>query len=606
MAIQDQLIGMLQDCITENRRILNNYYNIQDKYFGKMLEVEAKLSKNINDIISVDFTLIRDFVFNFSMSEAEQEKMLEELKVIIRLLQLNRDNGTTLKLSPLQENLLQQFLDELRNNITSKKSNLEELNVDVLEVEKATKKYKRLLKSLSNPKNVNMITDIDLLRGLFLEKGLTEEEMNMMYRFILGYNQKIYDFRIGNCNMKQLQSMGKSDIDKLKKTFQGFGYDFDILPPFLQDAILEKATLNNIRKVFKSLKKNGYQLDLERDNYLLASLLIDSNDVVIDKMSQLAFSKGLTQEQVLKIGSVLIPSPKGISKGNFYDRFHIIDTSSQGLMVFGSARDFEKNIKTLGAWGLSVKYVYDRLPSILVCSNEVLSHNLSLFQDYGFSIRCRSTKICHSTFSALLHYNTAEVIDRFIEVHPLGLEYLRRNLSVLREVNSIDDLIFYKLYYSNKYCGSEEAFIRIINNKDSMLAFQGIVSGLSSLYIDSYKDINDKNKYEITGTFKPVYRLDYQLLIKNKIGREIEASIFDNPYVQHINMYSDPREPLLYNFDGIRISKMKVLRVVDALLRSRVAIDDDSFLFALLYNTIISRDEFDKIKGMIQLEGQVV
>lgn len=495
------------------------------------------------------------------------------------------------------------ILDDYYLHFANEKENLLEDNEEILRLEKTTKKYERMLKCLNNPKNTIRITDVDLLRSLFLEKGLTEEDKSIMYRFILEYNQNIYDFSIGNCNMKQLQSMGKGDINKLKQVFVHFGYDFDVLPSFLQEEIIEKATVHNIERVFEALKKNGYSLNLEKDAYFLVSLFIGSNGAVIDKVSKMAFSKGLTKEQVLAIRSVLIKQDCGISKSYFYDRFHIEDDSSKEFMIAGSTSDFEKNIKTLMDWGLSVKYVYDRLPSVLICPNEVLSHNLKVFQDYGFSIRCKANKICYSTLSALLHYNTVDVIDRFIEVHPLSLEYLRRNLSVLREVSSINDLLFYKLYYSNKYCSSEEAFIRIINHRDSMLAFQGSVSGLSSLYHDSYKDINDKNKYEITGTFTPTYSLDYYSLIKNKISGEIDASIFDNPYIQHINTYSDPREPLLYNFDGIRISKLKVLRMVNALLNSRVIVNRDSFLFALLYNTIISRDDFSKIEEIIQLES---
>lgn len=601
MEMQAKIIEILQDAIVENNRILNSYYYFHNQTFTNMTKTLKDLTKDIYNIVFVDITLLKDFILHFSIDKVSKEKMYEDIKGIIELLQISKDEGTTIQLNSSKKKLLQQFLDEIRNYIIDKEENLLDKNIDIKQLKHETKKYEEMVQTLTETKSMNFIIDIDLLKELFDTKKLSEEEKKKMYQFIFKYNQKIYDFRIGNYNIKQLQMLGESDLNKLKKIFKNFGYDFDSLPVNLQKEIIEKATLNNVRKVFLALEANGYDLKAKIWSYLLVSLLIYSDNVTIHKISKLAFSKGLTSSQVLRIGSILIKQTGEDSSDD--NRFHIISISNEKSIIKGSALDFEKNIKTLGSWGLSVKYIYERLPDVLACSNKVLSHNLSLFQDYGFSIRGRANKICYSTLSALLCYNSADVIDQFIECHPLGLEYLKRNLSVLREVSSSNDLLFYKLYYSNKYCGSEEAFIRIINHKDSILAFQGIVSGLSTLYLDSYKDINEKNKYEVTGSFVPVYSIDYNHAIQNKISRDIDASIFDNVYIQHINRYSDSKEPLLYNFDGIRISKMKVLRVLDTLLKAEISVNDESFLFALLYKTIISKDDFKKISNMVKLES---
>ena len=40
-----------------------------------------------------------------------------------------------------------------------------------------------------------------------------------------------------------------------------------------------------------------------------------------------------------------------------------------------------------------------------------------------------------------------------------------------------------------------------------------------------------------------------------------------------INIFSDRKEPLIYNFAGIRISKIKVLRIVNILLKNGLTIN---------------------------------
>lgn len=604
MIIQNKLLDLLTDYIEKNKKIVDEFYKFQDQQLDKKIEIEKKLQDDINNIVTVDFEMLKKIVNDFSLEEHEKVEMINEIEVIIKLLELNKANGTSLEISGIQKDILMKFFACFKNYISSRKNYSIDFDIDVLQLDKDLKKYKKICNSLSSSKNISFISDIDLLDKLFDEENLSEEEKNEFYQFILKYNRKIYDYKTGTGNIRELEVLGKIDFEKLKKLFLKYGYNFDELPIEIQENIVNRATVSNIKDVFMALERNGYHLDLNNDYYLLMALLIESNKMVIDRVSGLAFSKGLTPEQVIKIGGILIKqSTSKVKSSKAYNRFFVEEINDNSLRIVGSSDDFEKNVKELTKWGISVKYVYNRCKYVLTCSNEVLSHNLSLFQEYGFSLKRNVNKLCSATWSSLMQYNTFDIIDRFIEIHPFGLEYLRSNLSVLRQVDNLDDLLFYKLYYSNKNCGSDEAFFNIINNNVSQLCFQGKVSGLTSYYIDSYANINNSNKFDITGTFIPTFSRDYYAIIRNKVDREIAASIFDNPYIQHINMYSDRSEPLAYNFDGIRISKLKVLRVFDALIECGVEINDESFLFAILYNTIISKDDFDKLRKMIRLNG---
>lgn len=604
MMAEEQLIDILQKFVVKSKRQLEEYTHFLDQKIEEKEKIAKTLAININNIVGVDFELIKELVASFPISNEEKQNMIKEIELIVQLLALNKDDGITLSLNSHQNKIMADFLTSLQRYIDDRNKFMTKKVINKEKMEADVKACKKIIHSLKKSKNMSFITDVLTLDNVFDKMGIKDDDKNDMYQFILKYNRKIYDYKTGNCNIRELEILGKTDVNELKKIFTFFGFDFDMLPGQIQENIIERATVSNIKDVFKALKDNGYVMDIIKDAYLLMALLIESDQITINKISKIAFAKGLKPKEVLRIGSILIKQSRSkVRSSRAYERFCVEDIEENGLKIVGAAEDFEKNIKELGKWGLSVRYVYDRCCDVLACSNVVLCHNLKLFQDYGFSLKSKANKLCSATMSALMSYNAVEIIDRFIEVHPLGLEYLKNNLSVLRQVKNIEDLVFYKLYYSNKSQGSKEAFIKIIANDYSCLCMRGEVGGLSSAYIEGYASINEDNKYLVTGAFIPTYSRDYYTLIKNKIDKEIMASIFDNPYIQHANKYSDSNEVLLYNFDGIRISKMKTLRVFDALLSVGVAASDESFLFALLYNTIISKEDFKRLSKMVKLES---
>lgn len=604
MMTEEQLIDTLQKFVVKSKKQLEEYTHFLDQKIEEKEKIAKTLAGNIDNIVEVDFELIKELVASFLISNDEKKNMIKEMELIVQLLALNKDDGTTLSLNSRQNKIMADFLTSVQKYIDDRNKFMTKRVINKEKIEADVKTCKKIIRSLKNSKNMSFITDVLTLDSVFDKMGINDDDKNDMYQFILKYNRKIYDYKTGNCNVRELEILGKTDVNELKKIFTSFGFDFDMLPREIQENIIERATVSNIKGVFKALKDNGYVMDILKDAYLLMALLIESDQITINKISKLAFAKGLNHKEILRIGSILIKQSRSkVRSSRAYERFCVEDIEENGLKIVGAAEDFEKNIKELGKWGFSVRYVYDRCCDVLACSNAVLCHNLNLFQDYGFSLKSKANKLCSATMSALMSYNTVEIIDRFIEVHPFGLEYLKSNLSVLRQVKDLEDLVFYKLYYSNKSQGSKEAFMKIIDNDYSCLCMQGEVGGLSSAYIETYASINEDNKYLVTGAFIPTYSRDYYSLIKNKIDKEIMASIFDNPYIQHVNKYSDSNEVLLYNFDGIRISKMKTLRVFDALLSVGVAASDESFLFALLYNTIISKDDFKRLSKMAKLES---
>lgn len=599
MITKEQLIDILQRFVTRGQEVISQYKSLETVNLKTEEEIYNDVVTDFFNIVNIDLKILKKLILRFFISSDDGSQMISDLKVIIKLLKLSSHGDVATILSEEQMTTLNKFLINLKKDLDN---NYEFINkqYDLDEINKEVKVSKKIIKALLDSNNSTFITDTFLLNSVFKALDISTEEMTDILKFILKYNRQIYDYKMGNCNIKTLTLLGKTNISELKDIFSRFGFDFESFSVKVKDNIMQFANVSNIENVLRSLKKNGYDV---KDEYLLMGLIIGSDELTIDRISSLAFARGLLPDEVLKIGSILIKqSCNRVKSSLIHDRFLIFNFIDPNLYVFGASDDFEKNIKELSKWGISVRYVYERAPQVLCSSNIVLAHNLALFQEYGFSLKTKTNKLSSPVISMLMNYTTYQIIDRFIEVHPLGIEYLRENLSILKQIKRLDDLVFYKLYYSSKNDKDNSAFMLIVDS-NSYLCMQGKVSGLSSIYYDSYASINEDNKYVITKAYTPVYTRDYYALVKNEIDHDIDARVFDSPYIQHINKYSDKKEALVYDFDGIRISKLKVLRIFDALLNAGILLDDESFLFAVLFNTIISQEDYEKVKSMISLEG---
>lgn len=599
MITKEQLIDILQRFVIRGQEVISQYKSLEKVDLKTEEEIYNNVATDFFNIVNIDLKILKKLILRFSISSDDGSQMISDLKVIIKLLKLSDHGDIESILNEEQMTTLNKFLINLKKDLDN---NYEFINkqYDLDKINKEVRASRKIIKALLDPNNSTFITDTFLLNSVFKALDISTEEITDIFKFILKYNRQIYDYKTGNCNIKTLTLLGKTNVSELIDIFSKFGFDFESFSVKVKDNIMQFANVSNIENVLKSLKKNGYDV---KDEYLLMGLIIGSDELTIDRISSLAFARGLLPDEVLKIGSILIKqSCNRVKSSLIHDRFLIFNFIDPNLYVFGASDDFEKNIKELSKWGISVRYVYERAPQVLCSSNIVLAHNLTLFQEYGFSLKTRTNKLSSPVISMLMNYTTYQIIDRFIEVHPLGIKYLRENLSVLKQIKRLEDLVFYKLYYSSKNDKDNNAFMLIVDS-NSYLCMQGKVSGLSSIYYDSYASINEDNKHIITKAYTPVYKRDYYALIRNKIDHDIDARVFDSPYIQHINKYSDKEEALVYNFDGIRISKLKVLRIFDALLNAEILPDDESFLFAVLFNTIISQEDYEKVKSMISLQG---
>lgn len=591
----DNLIHLLKKSISEKKAIIHRYYQYKDDGLEEKQELEKLMFASCYNISTVSLETINDIIDSFSISNDDKKQLKEDISTIMTILKLNNISGTTLVLDDSQINVLNKFTNYLHEYVVTRRDFATYENIDIEKISSLNDKYKSLATLLNNPKNKKFVSDISTLNILFDENNVSSDEKRDILLSIIKYNKSLFNYKKKE-DESSITKYGDLDIDKVRVIFKKYDYDFDSYSESFRNKMLGNGSFVRIREVLDSLSK--YKFPKVLNEYTLMSLLLGSDKETISKCVSLATSNKLKVEQLLRIPGVLIKRENGTILSKRYNKFRIVgydsDNYKDEVYIVGSFKDFEKNIYSLSKYGLSIKNVFNRCPLVLVIPNEMLSDNLETFLEYGFTFKDRSNNLFDKAMPALLCNNLAEVIDQFIEIHPYGISYLRQNLSCIKTVSSCFDTMFYKIYYSIMMNGINEAFITVISNNKSFLCFKSLES-------KEYLNINDNNKAEITNTIIPEFtdRGKYMEIIKNT-DLSIDFEIFDNEFIQNINVYSDKEEPLIYNFDGIRISKIKVLRIFNALLKNHVLANMDSFMFSVTYNTIINQNDYNRLADIIK------
>lgn len=595
------LVQLLRENIAKNKVLIHKYYLYQDFSLDEKIDLERLLFASVFNISIIPYSNLEKIVDGFSITLEEKKTMKNQLRTIVTILKLNSINGTNMVLDEGQMEVLNIFLRKLHEYISERREFMLKNNIDIEKLTEINDKYKALATTLSNPKNTNFISDMDSLITLFDEVSLPEEERQKIIVSLIKYNRNIFNSK--NKTGKKKVNSNLLDTNKVKEIFKKYGYDFSKLSGDIQDKILEFGKLGKIKEVLCTLSKLGLEkLDEEENGYQLMSLVLASDKETIGNTVKFALKKRILNNLLVVMPSAFISSENNSFNNIGNKKFKIMDSAfinNYKPYIVGCDLEFRNNALLLEKYGLSVKYVLDKCPLLLMISSEKLSNNLELFLEYGFSFNGKKKRLVNSALMALTADNFSEIVDQFIEIHPFGVKYLRDNLSSIKTVKRADDILFYNIYYSRLFENDDVAFRRVISNNTEYLCICG---NINDRFRKSYYGINDSNKREITNTIIPIFNVKnrYLEVLEKDYDRVIDVSIFDNEYIQKINVFSDEVEPLIYNFGGIRISKIKVLRVFNILIKNGILASLDSLLFAITYNTIISAENYERLSKMIR------
>lgn len=568
----ENLINLLKDAINDKKKAVKEYNNHLDKNLSNKIEVLENLRKDINEITKIEMSMLNEMVDSFQISDKDKDDMKKELDIIKALLTLNQKEKTNYTLLPSQLTTISAFLDNLETYIEGKNIEKQAIDPEYKNIIMITNKYKDLLYKIKDPNTNELIMDVDTILQLFQDTKITEEEKQMILLTLIKYNQEVMYEKENNHQKK------RATIKELTAIFSRYGYSFSKLDKKYQDQLKKYGTLKNIEDVLSIMQKLEFpKIDEKEEGLLLVTYLIATNKDALEEVTAFAQERGINLTELKNLVCAFI------ANDYLYNNKHRI----------GRKDDFRKNISLLVEHGISIPAIINKGKDLLIINNEKLQNNLDWLECYGLYSSMQEESLLDDFITALKSQNIPEVIDLWLENHQLGLQYIKNNLSILASHMSNQAILFYKLYKSEKE-NKNDAFRLTVSNGVKKLSLR---KEMTHNNID-YQGIHDKESALIvTKHQKPIFarEKDYEQVAKKSIYNKISDDIFTREEIISLNRFSDLKETLLYDINGLKVSKLKVLRIYDALCKNNLGESLESLLYAICYNKIITKEEYNKL-----------
>lgn len=568
----ENLINLLKDAINDKKKAVKEYNNHLDRNLSNKIEVLENLRKDINEITKIEMSMLNEMVDSFQISDKDKDDMKKELDIIKALLTLNQKEKTNYTLLPSQLTTISAFLDNLETYIEEKNIEKQAIDPEYKNIIMITNKYKDLLYKIKDPNTNELIMDVDTILQLFQDTKITEEEKQMILLTLIKYNQEVMHEKENNHQKKRVT------IKELTAIFSRYGYSFSKLDKKYQDQLKKYGTLKNIEDVLSIMQKLEFpKIDEKEEGLLLVTYLIATNKDALEEVAAFAQERGINLTELKNLVCAFI------ANDYLYNNKHRI----------GRKDDFRKNISLLVEHGISIPAIINKGKDLLVISNDKLQKNLDWLECYGLYSTMQEESLLDDFITALKSQNIPEVIDLWLENHQLGLQYIKNNLSILASHMSNQAILFYKLYKSEKE-NKNDAFRLTVSNGVKKLSLR---KEMTHNNID-YQGIHDKESALIvTKHQKPIFarEKDYEQVAKKSIYNKISDDIFTREEIISLNRFSDLKETLLYDINGLKVSKLKVLRIYDALCKNNLGGTLESLLYSICYNKIITKEEYEKL-----------
>lgn len=515
--------------------------------------------KNPDHFTSEELFLVCHMAYNFDDDFEELKKIVESSSLLLKdiITDLNKIKGSVFE----QEKYLD-TIKRLKTLYRRKKilpfASTEVLKSEFMQNEKQFESitstiysyYSRMIK-YNNKCITNIIKEYTALKNLhnYLLNDLTLpisinksllENIDEEIIFEL-YRRTIilnqeYYYEIYNKKNKLISN----EIQNKKHQLSMAGYDINQISNSTLNFILKYGDINKITKIVPFLKQIDYKMfDLYSNNgiYILVNTDYETLNIFNELLKNNIINlKFLNENPQVFFNKDILNKVEGLSS---------ILLNNIDLLV--------KN------YNLNDTYIND----LLLKQNEELESNISLLKKYSINFNKQ----------ILNNIKLIDYLDLFID---LGLgEFIINNINIINE-NSMDLI---KRIYVAKLLE-----IKVIENNS-------INSNV--LYKDNFYVTNELiNEYIINNTNDCI-----DSNIKQILDTQKRNNVVDNEPLELLNYKKDN---LTYDFDGILISKNKVLRNLNCLIDNYYSENYNQILLAsIIYGSFLDKEQIEKIKQLI-------
>lgn len=562
-------------------------------------EETLELLEDYHNILEVDLGVIKEVLNELDYTDEEKTVIYKFIVSIKTLLELNKTKNTTFTISEQQIAHLKMFLQKAKERKTEIEKEIEEEHKGINQKKNL---YRELLNKLTNPNNKSFITELALLDEMFNELDIDIGTRKLILIEILKYNKELFNKQM--TTEKVEPKIERLNVNEVEDLFKKYNYDFKALKTKQQDFILNYASITNMDEVFETLQRLHFpRFSLPKDSSKLTTILINCDKNTIEMVVDFSKSRGITPTDLTALVPVLVEQKSRNIKKPSTNK----PPTEETPIISGKSKDYMDNVEFLENLGFDIQYIYNKCRELLVVNHERLKENLEAFNTYGFTFDQDALgNLTHPALSCLLSNNFIEVVDQFIEICPKGFAYIKENMSRILTYSDPKGLLFYNIYASymetNEYGDDlipEGPFNKYFQLRGEITRYAG--SGYKNI---PYRGVTEENKQEKTMTIDPPIK--NKELFEEKVQevktecKPLKNLVQSSHALDKLDQYIDQNNPLRYNFNGTLISKLKVERIYNILLNYGLENEEDSLLYAILYNTIINKEDYEKVKQIVK------
>ena len=572
---EEQIISLL---LTENEELYKRLSLSNKSDLENLKNILKKF--DINTIIANS-----NILTDLDLSEEEKE-LIDTLKNLdANVLKYILDLG----LDEKQEKIL----SDIKNKVETKITELESINEETI---KERINYNKILLSKIKNKTINLIDsrDISYIVELLAKNDFPVSAQIEVLKLINKINLDIYS----NIDVEEVISSEKEetniDKDELAKILSAHKIDFNSLKEENRTKLIKYGVLSQIEEILCTLEEQGLHNIKSRED-ILVNILIYSSKKIIDDNMKLVKERNIVSLAYIN-PTMFYPAMKVVTNKRPYIKSGPTP-GERTSKTSGSSNFLKGNIELLDELGIDPEEVYSKCATYFYGNPKLKRRLLKNLELYGINLRDNlSSYALLSTGAAVL-----DTLDKAIEngAYEYCLEYQSR-LGSNNRVNYYRIKYAKKLYEEGNPLGRKTPFnARYVNAKgrETYVLSSDFTKATSEKYGSEEQDT--KRLYGSKEIAVENQELISTILSNSRCDVITDISRLNSKIVSLDKLYMS-EDGITYNFNGVIISRNKVLRYAEKLITSpNIELTDSTLLYIITRNSMLDENELNIIKECI-------
>lgn len=545
-----------------------------DSFANRMMTVKSEPLK----ISEFDIKEIDNLFENIGIEIIEKLEMYKKLSKL-SFFPLTKEQ--LVEISSIMNGLIIQ-LDKIKKDIIDSDEILKDFDDKIKSLENIILKVNALYNDTEYLSSIDIMKIVDILKETTVsieEQIIIIQELSLMSLNRINTANKE--------NEEEILFVEETGIEKetLEELFKEYGYDFNDFRDADKNKLLTYGRIGNIKEILEVLANNNLHIHIRSYSHKLAQIFINSDSYILstiienlqkDNEPNRTNSSRTIEEmfkEYLNTPSIFIRGKRAYKRKN--PTTNGPGGSSGNISVIGAFDNYIKNRELLLEKGIDINSVVTKCKTLLTTPHQKVKENFACFDFYGIHQEAYSNALY-----SLTSVDPLSAIDQFIE---LGCyNYILSNFSYV--TRKPDDLLFYRIVKANQL---GETIYSDRNTQKIEL------SGKISNDRKYGYGINKENKEESVSQFTPTFNSMYDEVINSDRSTGPIILAYNNYFIQKIEEYKV--DDLRYDFNGVIISRFKVLRIYETLIKNRIAGTYDAICYAICKNSILTEEQYRNI-----------